>query len=185
VVRIRLVEIENFRGVKSLRWAPKDGINCLIGPGDSCKTTILDAIDYCLGARRFAQFTDADFHKLDVEQPVSISCTLGALSDRLKNIEAYGLYLRAFDPSTETVEDEPRKGTETALTVIRECEDHGWMRDRADPHARERAFAIAREEPPPGVSSEVAAVVVADVLDGIGDACPECETTDSELNGVG
>ena len=47
----------------------------------------------------FAQFTDADFHKLDVEQPVSVSCTLGALSDRLKNIEAYGLYLRAFDPT--------------------------------------------------------------------------------------
>ncbi|MEY9108197.1 putative ATP-dependent endonuclease of OLD family [Bradyrhizobium yuanmingense] len=117
MVRIRLVEIQNFRGIRSLKWAPKDGINCLIGPGDSCKTSILDAIDYCLGARRFAQFTDADFHKLDVEQPVSISCTLGALSDRLKNIEAYGLYLRAFDPSTETVEDEPRKGTETALTV--------------------------------------------------------------------
>ena len=38
--------------------------------------------------------------------------------------------------------------------AIRECEDHGWMRDRADPHARERAFAIAREEPPPGVSSK-------------------------------
>ena len=64
--------------------------------------------------------------------------------------------------------------------AIRECEDHGWMRDRADPHARERAFAIAREEPPPGVSSEAAAVAVAEVLDGIGDACPECEISDSE-----
>jgi hypothetical protein len=47
--------------------------------------------------------------------------------------------------------------------AIRECEDHSWMRDRADPHARERAFAIAREEPPPGVSSEAAAVAVAEV----------------------
>jgi hypothetical protein len=64
--------------------------------------------------------------------------------------------------------------------AIRECEDHGWMRDRADPHARERAFAIAREEPPPGVSSEAAAAAVAEVLDGIGDACPECEITDSD-----
>jgi hypothetical protein len=64
--------------------------------------------------------------------------------------------------------------------AIRECEDHGWMRDRADPHARERAFAIAGEEPPPGVSSEAAAVAVAEVLDGIGDACPECEITDSD-----
>ncbi|MEH2571711.1 hypothetical protein V1272_001046 [Bradyrhizobium sp. AZCC 1708] len=27
--------------------------------------------------------------------------------------------------------------------AIRECEEHGWMQDRADPHARERAFNIA------------------------------------------
>jgi hypothetical protein len=57
--------------------------------------------------------------------------------------------------------------------AIRECENHGWMRDRADPHARERAFAIAREVPSPGVSSDAAAVAVAEVLDGIGDTCPE------------
>jgi len=27
--------------------------------------------------------------------------------------------------------------------AIRECEQHGWMQDRSDPHARERAFDIA------------------------------------------
>jgi len=27
--------------------------------------------------------------------------------------------------------------------AIRECDEHGWMQDRADPHARERAFEIA------------------------------------------
>ena len=57
--------------------------------------------------------------------------------------------------------------------AIRECEDHGWMRDRADPHARERAFAIARQDPPSGVSPEAAAVAIAEVLDSIGDTCPE------------
>jgi len=31
--------------------------------------------------------------------------------------------------------------------AIRECEEHGWMQDRADPHARERALDIARQEP--------------------------------------
>jgi len=31
--------------------------------------------------------------------------------------------------------------------AIRECEAHGWMQDRADPHARERALDIARGEP--------------------------------------
>jgi hypothetical protein len=58
--------------------------------------------------------------------------------------------------------------------AIRECEEHGWAQDRADPHARERAFDVARGNPPPGVSAEAAAVAIAEVLDGIGDSCPEC-----------
>ena len=58
--------------------------------------------------------------------------------------------------------------------AICECEEHGWMQDRADPHARERAFDIARQDPPAGVSSQAAAVAVAEVLDSIGDTCPEC-----------
>jgi len=70
MARIRKVKIENFRGIKHLEWLPAPGINCLIGPGDSSKSSILGAIDYCVGARRNIQFTDADFHGLDVERPI-------------------------------------------------------------------------------------------------------------------
>ena len=31
--------------------------------------------------------------------------------------------------------------------AIHECEEHGWARDRADPHARERALDFARQDP--------------------------------------
>jgi hypothetical protein len=48
------------------------------------------------------------------------------------------------------------------------------MQDRADPHARERAFDIARRDPPIGVSAGAAEAAVRDVLDSIGDTCPEC-----------
>jgi len=58
--------------------------------------------------------------------------------------------------------------------AIRECEEHGWMQDRADPHARERAFEVARQDPPPGVSADDAVAEVRDILDSIGDTCPEC-----------
>jgi hypothetical protein len=58
--------------------------------------------------------------------------------------------------------------------AIRECEEHGWMQDRADPHARERALDIARRDPPAGVSTDEAAAEVRDALDSIGDTCPEC-----------
>lgn len=58
--------------------------------------------------------------------------------------------------------------------AIRECEEHGWMQDRADPHARERAFDIARENPPEGVCPDAAAAEVHEALNSIGDTCPEC-----------
>lgn len=58
--------------------------------------------------------------------------------------------------------------------AIRECEEHGWMQDRADPHARERAFDIVRRDLPEGVSRQAAEAAVRDVLDSIGDTCPEC-----------
>jgi acetyl-CoA acetyltransferase len=62
--------------------------------------------------------------------------------------------------------------------AIRECDARGWMLDRADPHARERAFEIARQDPPSGASSEGPLAELHDVLDSIGDACPECPPED-------
>jgi hypothetical protein len=53
-----------------------------------------------------------------------------------------------------------------------------WMQDRADPHARERALVIARQDPPFGVSPDEAVAAVRDVLDSIGDTCPECPPAD-------
>jgi putative ATP-dependent endonuclease of the OLD family len=114
---VRVLEIENFRAVKGLRWLPGPGINCLIGPGDSGKSTILAAIDLCLGARRSLSFTDADFHALDFGRPIRIALTLGALDDPLKNIDTYGDFLVGFDVATGLVEPEPGAGLETALTL--------------------------------------------------------------------
>jgi hypothetical protein len=61
--------------------------------------------------------------------------------------------------------------------AIRECEEHGWMLDRGDRRAREQAIAAARPDPAPGVSPEKAVAEVRDVLDSIGDTCPECPPT--------
>ncbi|GLR91278.1 hypothetical protein [Bradyrhizobium iriomotense] len=59
--------------------------------------------------------------------------------------------------------------------AIRECEEHGWMKDRADPHAHERARLVAREEPAFGLSPAEAEATIDEMLASIGDACPECE----------
>lgn len=115
--RIRKIEIRNYRSIRSLDWYPTPGINCLIGPGDSGKSTILDAIDLCLGARRNLAINDTDFFNLDVTKDISISVTLGDLPDALKNIETYGLYLRTFEPLSGLIEDEPHHEFETVLTL--------------------------------------------------------------------
>ncbi len=115
--RIRKIEIQHFRCIQKLDWTPSAGINCLIGHGDSGKSTILDAIDLCLGARRTVQFVDTDFYKLDVSKPIQISITVGELDDALKNLDTYGHYLRGFDAATGDLLSEPEAKVETVLTL--------------------------------------------------------------------
>ncbi|EPW5278710.1 ATP-dependent nuclease [Yersinia enterocolitica] len=114
---VRHLEIENFRAIKKLVWRPSPGLNCLIGAGDSGKSTILDAIDLALGARRSYAFNDADFFELDVSQPITISVTLGHLPEELLNFEKYGQFLRAFDATSGEIYDEPKSVFETVLTL--------------------------------------------------------------------
>lgn len=40
------LHIENFRGIKKFDHSFNGGMTCIIGRGDSGKTTILDAISY-------------------------------------------------------------------------------------------------------------------------------------------
>ena len=58
--------------------------------------------------------------------------------------------------------------------AIHKCDQHGWAKDRTEPHAREEALRIARETPLACLSSEEAVAAVREVLDSVGDTCPEC-----------
>ena len=58
--------------------------------------------------------------------------------------------------------------------AIHECEDHGWAKDRADPHARDRALDIAFKAHPENVTATEAVAEIRDILDSMGDMCPEC-----------
>lgn len=117
MIKIRRIEIRNFRSILSLDWCPTKGINCLIGPGDSGKSSILDAIDACLTARRSLPFSDTDFYNLDVSHAINIKVTLGNLPDHMKDLDTYGEYLRGFFALLDTVVDEPQKDAETVLTI--------------------------------------------------------------------
>lgn len=148
---IRQIEIRNFRAIKNLYWTPKPGLNCLIGPGDSGKSTILDAIDLTLGARRSYNFSDADFSNLDTTAPIIIKVTIGELPDDLKNIEKYGSFLRGFDLWNESIIDEPSANTETVLTVQLQVDadlvpDWSLFSDRAAADGLERRLPWKHRE---------------------------------------
>lgn len=75
-MQIKYVEIKNFRGIKSLSWTVKGNFNCIVGPGDTCKTTILTALDYALSPRSSISFDDSDFFNQDVSESIVIQVTL-------------------------------------------------------------------------------------------------------------
>ena len=43
-MQVRQLKIINFRGIGSLDWKPQSPLCCLIGVGDTGKSTVLDAI---------------------------------------------------------------------------------------------------------------------------------------------
>jgi putative ATP-dependent endonuclease of OLD family len=116
-MRIVFVEIRNFRGIRELEWAPAKAVNCLIGPGDSTKTTILDAIELALNPKSYSIADDSDFFNLVVEDPITITVALADLPAEFKSDERYGTYLRGWNEKTSKVEDELGEGLEDALSV--------------------------------------------------------------------
>lgn len=59
--------------------------------------------------------------------------------------------------------------------AIRECPEHGHMRDRTDPDAWNRARNAARQNPFPGTSAEISVTAIDNVTRSIGDSCPDCD----------
>ena len=113
---IRHLKIENFRGIRSLDWHLSGRVLCLVGPNDSTKTSILDAIELVLLPRMTPQISDADFHNLNIEEPISIEATIGELPQELLDDEKFGLYLRGYEPS-KAIQDDPNDNCEPVITI--------------------------------------------------------------------
>ncbi|MGY4230399.1 putative ATP-dependent endonuclease of OLD family [Bradyrhizobium sp. USDA 4503] len=144
---IRHIKIGRFRSIFELDWYPAPGINCLVGPGDSGKSTILDAIDYCLNPRRYLQFFESDFHQLNSADSIVIDITIGDLEQELLKLESYLNFMRGFNAAAKRIEDEPGLNLEPVLTVRMEVLDDlvpRWRlfseRTEAQAEARDLAY---------------------------------------------
>lgn len=115
-MQIRHVLIKNFRGIKQLEWAIYSPIVCLIGAGDSTKSTVLDAIEYALSPRWNLTFEDCDFYSGNTDHPIEIIVTVGQIPDELFKQEKFGLLMRGWSPQHE-IHDEPQDGDEHVLSI--------------------------------------------------------------------
>ena len=113
---IRKLKIANFRGIEQLEWViPADKkLICIIGAGDSGKTTILDALDWLLGDRWNLPISFADFK--DESKPIVITATLSQIPNELLSVDSCGLCLRGISEAGE-IASEPFDGFEQCLVV--------------------------------------------------------------------
>lgn len=117
-MKIRKINIKNFRGVKELDWnLPTANIFCLIGKGDSSKSTILEAIRYAFHPHWNLTLSDSDFHLSKVSESIVIEVTIGNLSDEFSSLDKYGHHLRGWDAVGLKLTDEPEDHLESVLTV--------------------------------------------------------------------
>lgn len=106
-MRIRRIDIENFRGIKSASWRLPKGQTfiALIGPGDSTKTTLLTAIERALHDRAGMTFADTDFHGAVVDEPIRIRVAVDDLPDELIAMDAFGAFLAGINDAGEWSHD--------------------------------------------------------------------------------
>lgn len=117
-VRIRKISIRNFRGVKDLDWSlPTADIFCLIGKGDSSKSTILEAIRCAFYPQWNLILNDSDFYKGKVENAIVVEVSIGDLVEDFLSLNKYGQYLRGWDANTGKLVDEADDALESVLTI--------------------------------------------------------------------
>lgn len=114
-MQIRHLKVENFRGIANLSWAPRDNFCCLIGAGDSGKSTILDALDAALNAK-WISFSESDFLECDTRKNIKIEVIVGELSKALISDERFGLYIHGWTDAG-ALRIEPEANDESVLII--------------------------------------------------------------------
>lgn len=139
-MRLTDIEIKNFRGIHyaHICFPVNSRIVCLIGAGDSCKTTILKAIEWVLWPSWSLIATDTDFYNCCTDDPIEITASIAEIPEALMKEDKYGLYLRDWANTLLGLGDEPTDKGTIILTIrltIDESLEPKWevITDRTDP----------------------------------------------------
>ncbi len=119
-MKLSSISIQNYRGIKSglFIFPPNSRLICVIGSGDSCKSTLLKAIEWCLWPSWSLNANDLDFFNGDINKPIIIESSISEIPEDLLTEDKYGLYLR--DPDAVILgkeNDEPVADHSPILTI--------------------------------------------------------------------
>ena len=103
MAKLRHLHIRHFRGIESFNQTFSDGITCIIGRGDSCKSTILDAIAYVFSQSWGLRLNDSDFYMCDASSPIIIEGVVSNVPDDL--IAKYSNHLRGITIDGRLIDD--------------------------------------------------------------------------------
>ena len=124
-MKLTNIEIKNFRGIKHacVFFPLESRIICLIGAGDSGKSTLLKAIEWALWPSWSLIVTDTDFYNCNTTSPIVITVSVTEIPEALIKEDKFGLYLRDFEKAKMDSDDEPTDVGIQILTIQLSIDD--------------------------------------------------------------
>ncbi|HBG69671.1 MAG: hypothetical protein A2W93_12100 [Bacteroidetes bacterium GWF2_43_63] len=106
MAKIHSLKIHNYRGIEKFEHTfGSTNFVCLIGRGDSGKTTILNAISAVLSPNWNYTFFDTDFYNGDISNNIVIEANIIEVPSELLTESKFGLYKRLLNSSNEIIDD--------------------------------------------------------------------------------
>jgi putative ATP-dependent endonuclease of OLD family len=116
-MQIRRLTFTRFRRFEQFVWHPQPGINCLVGPGDSGKTTVLEAIGRATSPGPPGPASEHDYWRRHTEDEFEMELVLGNLSKPL--LGAYAVApLWGWKGPGEDLLDAPVDDTEAVFVLV-------------------------------------------------------------------
>jgi len=112
------LKIKNFRGIQNFNQNFDNGLVCIIGRGDSGKSTILEAINLVLSSSWTMSFYDSDFYNCQTDNPIEIEATVTNIPE--KQLAKYGMFVRGIVANgiiIDDMESEEANDAKAALTI--------------------------------------------------------------------
>lgn len=110
------LKIKNFRGIQNFDQNFENGITCIIGRGDSGKSTILEAINLVLSSSWTMSFYDSDFHNCQTNTPLEIEATITNIPE--KQLAKYQLFVRGIAADGSIIDDMELEDANEAIEAL-------------------------------------------------------------------